>query len=115
MWAELKMNHANNRRTRGEIAIIAVSLALIGVMLITFVTLARAQVHKAEMREALRQSQRVAMARCWQDSVSPLAMRACMADVRTQTARALEESYGLPAREAPVAVQADMAVVSYRY
>ncbi len=113
MWAELKMNHANTTRSRGEIAIVVVALVLIGVLLTSFTTLAMSQVHKAEMRESLRQSQRVAISRCWQDSPTALAMRGCMAEVRLQTAKALDASYGLPgAAEAATPLASNHAGVS---
>lgn len=120
MWADLKMNHANATRTRGEIAVIALAAAVIAVLLWTITSLARDQVHKAELRDALRNSQRVAMARCWQESQSPMAMRGCMAEVRDQTARALDQSYGLPERAEPVAavpvvVTGDVSLVSLKY
>ena len=97
MWDQLKANHANAIRTRGEIIIIAVALVLIGVLLASFATVAQGQVRKAEMREALRQAHRVALARCWDESPTAFAMRGCAAQASLQAARALEESYGLPA------------------
>ena len=120
MWADLKMNHVNASRTRGEMIVIVLAAAAIAVLLWTITSLAREQVHKAEMRDALRNSQRVAMARCWQDSPNASAMRSCMADVRVQTARALDESYGLPASatavaEVPVLVSGDVSLVSLKY
>lgn len=122
MWADLKMNHVNTSRSRGEIIVFAVALVLIGVLLTSFATLARSQVQKAEMREALLQSQRIALTRCSEDSPTGLAMRACMSEVRLQTAQALEVSYGLAGRTtrtAPMAsahagVSTGMSLVSLR-
>ncbi len=115
MWTELKASHANAVRTRGEIIFFAVSLVLIGILLATLTAVIRDQVRKAEIRDSLRVSQRAAMARCWQDSPNPAAMRGCMTEVSGQTARALDYSYGLPAREQPVSLQADVSLVTLRY
>jgi len=109
MWDQLKADHANAIRRRGEIIIIAVALALIGVLLASFATVARGQVQKAEMREALRQAHRMALARCWDESPTAFAMRGCAAQASLQAARALEESYGLPGRATPALPEATHA------
>ena len=114
MWAQLKMNHATATRSRAEVFIIAVGLALICVMLTGITMLARDQVHKAELRDALRQSQSSAMSRCWADAPNPLAMRSCAAEVALQAGMALDQSYDLPARPRPPAVS-DISVVSFKY
>jgi hypothetical protein len=96
MWADLKVNHVNATRTRGEILIIAMALAAIAVLLWTFTSVATGQVRKADLRDALRESQSAAMARCWQETPDVQAMRNCKAQVREQTTLALDRSYGLP-------------------
>lgn len=114
MWAQLKMNHATATRSRAEVVIIAVALALIGLMLAGITMLARDQVHKAELRDALRQSQNMAMSRCWVDAPNPVAMRSCAAEVALQSGMALDQTYDLPPRARPAAV-ADVSVVSFKY
>lgn len=117
MWAELKMNHVNTSRTRGEIATMAtigVAVVLIAVLLTTFTSLAKDQVRKAELRDSLLLSQRMALVRCAEESSSAPAMRSCMADVRLQTAQALNESYGLAARIEPATVAAEVSLASLR-
>ena len=114
MWAQLKMNHAAATRTRAEVVVIAVALALIAFMLAGITMLARDQVHKAELRDALRHSQQQAMSRCWVDAPNPLAMRNCAAEVALQSGMALDQTYDLPARVRPAPVS-DISVVSFRY
>ncbi len=112
MWAELKTSHFNATRARVELAIAAVALALIAVLLTTFTTLATGQVRKAELRQALVQSERQAIVRCADESASAFLMRSCMAEVRMQTAQALSESYGLATRAPAPAVAANQAAPS---
>ncbi|MBC7377974.1 MAG: hypothetical protein H7346_11165 [Burkholderiaceae bacterium] len=114
MWAQLKMNHATATRSRAEVIIIAVALALIAVMLTGITMLARDQVHKAELREALRHSQQLAMSRCWVDAPNPLAMRNCVAEVALQSGMAPDQTYDLPTR-ASTAPVSDISVVSFKY
>ena len=112
MWAQLKMNHETASRSRAEVIIIAVAMVLIAAMLSGFTMLARDQVRKAEMRDALQQSQSSAMSRCWADAPNPLAMRNCSAEVQSRMAP--DQSYDLPARSRPAAVS-DVSVVSFKY
>ena len=114
MSTALKMN-TTTAPNRVELAVIAVAIVAIGVLLAMIVSLLQGQVHKAAQRDAMMQSQRVAMARCWQDSPSPQAMRSCMSDAGQKSARAPGESYGTALREQPVSVQADLSTVSLRY
>ena len=83
-------------------------------MLAGITMLAREQVRKAELRDALRHSQQLAISRCWVDAPNPLAMRNCAAEVAVQSGVALDQSYDLPtrARTAPVS---DISVVSFKY
>jgi len=127
MWADLKMNHASATRTRGEIVLIVMAVAVISVLMWTISSLARGQVQKAELRDAARQSQRVEMARCWQESAGPQAMRNCMTDVQVQTAQVIDRSYGLAqqpvardeTQNVPVAasgnVSGGVSMISMRY
>jgi Tfp pilus assembly protein PilO len=123
MWADLKMNHVNATRTRGEIIVIAIALAAIAVLLWSFTSVAQGQVQKAGLRDALRESQGVAIARCWQETPDVPAMRECKAQVRERTSMALDQSYGLPQRammdtmtqDSPMSVSAGASTVSMRY
>lgn len=123
MWADLKMNHAATVRIRGEMLFIALAVAAIAVLLWTMTSIARDQVHKAELRNSLLQSQRTATARCWQEAPGPLAMRSCMADVQGQTAQAVDQSYGLAQqpedrdtmRNSRARVTANVSTASMRY
>ncbi len=117
MWAELKMNHETTSRTRGEIATIAtigLAVVLIGVLLTAFAGLAKDQVRKAELRDSLLLSQRMALVRCSEESASAAAMRSCMNEIRLQTADAPNESYGLATQAASPTVAAGVSLVSLR-
>ena len=102
---------------------IALAVAVIVVLLWTMTSIARDQVHKAELRNSLLHSQRTAMARCWQEAPGPVAMRSCMADQHLQTGQALDQSYGLAhqpedrdaIQNTPVPVSANVSRVSMRY
>ncbi len=100
-------------RSRLQTLVVAVAAVLALVLLWSMVSVLQAQVAKAEQREALIQTQRQEVARCWQQGASALMVRACVADVRWRTANALDESYGLPGRVRPVAVS-DVSLVSLR-
>ena len=114
MWAQMKLKHVATTRTHAEVFVIGVALALIAAMLFTFTTVARDQVRKAEMRDALLHSQSSAMARCWADAPNPVAMRTCTAEVALQRGVAVDQSYDPSARQRP-APSPDVSLVSYKY
>lgn len=111
MWAQLKTDHVTATRSRAEIIVIGVACVLIAVMLTIFATVARDQVRKAELRDALVQAQSTAIARCWANALNPSAMRSCSAELASQVG--MNPSYDLRAPERPQTGR-NASLVSYQ-
>jgi len=78
MWTELKEEHAEREQRRWPIVLAAIGI-IVGVALMTlFTQLVQEQVQKAQLRESTLSAQRVAAARCLEESARPISLRQCM-------------------------------------
>ncbi len=114
MWDQMKSNYLRNCRSRAEYAVALIGAVAVGVLISALVGVAEGQVHKAQLRDAQREAQRVAALGCVEQNVLQSEVQRCMAQLSLAAAGADTAgiaSHGSSYQQAEM----DLHVVSFRY